>query len=67
MTGQAVLYLDDVFTSATGLDIAQVRFTGYELTRFCEQKKDQPKKIKNRTLKNHTRSVQYLTFKIHDF
>ena len=67
LTGQAVLFLDDVFQSKTGLDIAQVRLSGYESVRYCDQKKDQPKKNKNRNLKSDFSQIQFHTFKIHDF
>lgn len=40
---------------------------GLERTKFCEQRKDQPKKIKNRHLLEDQRQIYYSQVAIHDF
>jgi len=39
-----------MYDSEGGLDKCIVTLTGTEQVRYCEQKKDNPKKIKNRNL-----------------
>lgn len=50
LRGQALLNMFEAYKSASGLNKARLTLIGLERTRYCEQKKDAPKKIKNRQL-----------------
>ena len=67
LRGQAVINMFDVYRSVGGLDKARLTLIGLERTRFCEQKKDAPKKIKNRQLMENQKQIHYSLFNIHDF
>ena len=65
--GQAVLILDDVYKSEWGLNKCSLTLTGIEKARFCEQKKEQPKKAKNKNLIKVDQTVHWAKFDVHDF
>jgi len=53
IVGQAVLLLSDVYDSEGGLDKCVLTLTGTERVRYCKQRRDNPKKIKNMKLKTN--------------
>ena len=57
----------DAYKSRGGLNKARLTLIGLERTRFCEQKKDAPKKIKNRQLMENQKQIHFSQFDIHDF
>ena len=67
IVGQATLLLEDVYDSEGGLDKCVVTLTGTERVRYCEQKKDNPKKIKNKNLVINQKVLFTESLNIHDF
>ena len=62
-----MLNMFDAYKSVGGLNKARLTLIGLERTRFCEQKKDAPKKIKNRQLMENQKQIHFSQFDIHDF